>query len=211
VRADRFRPPVTLRGTHVELLPLARAHAAELRAAARDPEVQRFLALPLGSTVAETEAVVDILLARQAAGTDLPFVTRLAATGAVVGMSRFLHVDPENDSVEIGGTFVDRAYWRTPVNTDAKLAMLRYAFEVGEVHRVTLQTNLRNERSQAAIARRGAVREGLHREDRHLPSGYYRTSVVYSVLTSEWPTVRGRLEASLRRPWSPPAGPSTTR
>jgi RimJ/RimL family protein N-acetyltransferase len=203
VEARAFRPPQTVGGRYVELVPLAREHAAELVRASADPEVRRFLVLPPGPSLAATEAVVATLLARQAAGTDLPFTTRLRGTGEVVGMTRFLHIDAENESVEIGGTFVARPYWRTPVNTDAKLAMLRHAFEVGRVHRVTLQTDLRNERSQAAIARLGAVREGAHREDRLLPSGVRRTSVFFSILASEWPGTRDKLLEALARPWTP--------
>ncbi|HYA11004.1 MAG TPA: GNAT family protein [Thermoplasmata archaeon] len=203
---ERFRPPLTLRGRHVELVPLERSHAPGLLHAARDPAVSQFLVYPVGPSLAEVERLVTALLERQAAGTDLAFATRLREDGTVVGMTRFLHIDAENDSVEIGGTFLDSAYWRTPLNTDAKLTMLRYAFEPAAVHRVWLQTDLRNARSQAAIARLGASREGVHREDRRLPNGYYRSSVVYSVLASEWPAVAARLEGALQRPWR--AGPT---
>jgi N-acetyltransferase len=210
MRPERFRPPITLRGRYVDLVPLERAHAPELLAALRDPAVQRYLARPVGTTLAEVEATVDFLLAHQAAGTDVPFATRLRSSRTVVGMTRFLRLDPENDSVDIGGTYFDSRYWRTPLNTDAKLAMLRHGFEVAEVHRVSLQTDLRNARSQAAIARLGAVREGVLREDRHLPDGYYRSSVLFSILVAEWPAVRDRLEEKLARPWNPAAaGPSS--
>jgi N-acetyltransferase len=204
MQPERFRPPLTLTGQHVELVPLERSHAPALLHAARDPEVRKFLIQPLGPSPAEAEALVDLLLARQAAGTDLAFTTRLRSNGTVVGMTRFLHIDPENDAVEIGGTFLDSVYWRPPLNTDAKFLMLRHAFEVATVHRVVLQTDLRNERSQVAIARLGAIKEGLLREDRLLPSGTYRTSVVYSILAWEWPKVRERLEAALRNEWTPP-------
>jgi len=205
VDAARLRPPVTLSGRHVQLVPLEPSHAPALLHAARDPETQRYLVLPIGTRLPEVEAVVARLLERQRAGTDLPFATRLRSGGAVIGMTRFLHITPEDDSVDIGGTFLDSAFWRTPINTDAKLAMLRYAFEEACVHRVTLQTDLRNERSQRAIARLGAVREGVHREDRVLPSGGYRSSVFYSILASEWPSVRDQLSAALERPWDPPS------
>jgi len=209
VLPERFRPPLTLTGTYVDLVPLKLSHAAELLAAGRDPEVQRYLARGLGTTLEHARAQIGVLLDRQRTGSDLPFATRLRSTGRVVGMSRYLHIDPENESVEIGGTFLDRHYWRTPLNTDAKLAMLRHAFEVAKAHRVSLQTDLRNRRSQAAIKRLGAVREGVFREDRLLPSGYRRSSVVYSILAGEWSVVRESLESALRRPWrgSPPPDP----
>lgn len=202
MRVERFRPPVRLVGRYVELNPLARSDAPALLHAARDPEVQRLLARPVGTSREQVEATIELLLGRQEAGTDLPFVTRLRESGDLVGMTRFLRIDPENDSVDIGGTFLEPAYWRTPLNTDAKLAMLRHAFDAGGVHRVSLQTDLRNVRSQTAIARLGAVREGLLREDRHLSDGFYRSSVIYSILAREWPAVRDRLESALRRPWA---------
>jgi N-acetyltransferase len=211
VRSERFRPPVTLAGRYVELVPLDRAHAPALQQAARDPEVSRFLIHQVGPSVEAVAALLGMVLQRQSSGTDLAFTTRLRTTGAVVGMTRFLHIDPENDSVEIGGTFLDSAFWRTPLNTDAKLAMLRYAFDEGGAHRVWLQTDVRNERSQAAITRLGAVREGVLREDRRVPSGRYRTSIIFSILASEWPDVRRRLEASLERPWTDAAGRSGPR
>jgi N-acetyltransferase len=202
VRAEAFRPPQTLRGRYVELVPLELSHLEGLLHAARDPEVSRYLVAPIGPARAEAEGTLRLLLERQRTGTDLAFTTRRRTTGAIVGMTRFLHINPEDDSVEIGGTFLDSVYWRSPLNTDAKLAQLRHAFDEGEAHRVTLQTDLRNERSQRAIARLGAVREGLHREDRRLGENRYRTSVVFSILRSEWPAVRLRLEAALERPWS---------
>lgn len=209
MRPERFRPPVVLEGTYVRLVPLERSHAPALLYAARDPEVDRFLARPVGRTVPEVEATIDLLLRDQAVGTALPFATTLRSSSTVVGMTRYLRLDPENDAVEIGGTFLDSRYWRSPLNTDAKLAMLRYAFEDAQVHRVSLQTDLRNERSQAAIARLGAVREGVLREDRQLPRGYHRSSVIFSLLAQEWPTARRKLETALARPWSPspPANP----
>ncbi len=209
MRPDAFHAPVTLRGQHVDLVPLELAHAPGLLAAAHDPETTRYLVHGVGAGLADAEGLVRALLDRGAAGTDLPFATVLRATGTVVGMTRYIHIDRENDSVEVGGTFLDPKYWRTPLNTDAKLVQLRHAFETERAHRVWLQTDRRNLRSQAAIVRLGAVREGLLREDRLLATGDYRTSVVYSILVSEWPAVRETLEASLRRPWpDDPARPS---
>ena len=202
MRSEAFRPPLTLTGRYVELVPLERSHAPALLEAARDPEVSRYLVRPVGPTLADVERLVGWILEHQADGTALAFTTVLRATGAVVGMTRFLDVNPEDDSVQIGGTFLERAYWRTPLNTDAKLEMLRYAFETGRAHRVWLQTDVRNERSQAAIARLGALREGVHREDRRFPNGTYRSSVVFSILAGEWPRVRERLSAARERPWT---------
>jgi len=202
MRAEAFRPPLTLTGRYVELVPLERSHVPALLHAARDPEVSRYLVRPVGPALADVERLVDWVLEHQAAGGALAFTTVLRETHTVVGMSRFLDINPDDDSVQIGGTFLEPAFWRSPLNTDAKLEMLRYAFETGEVHRVWLQTDVRNERSQAAIARLGAVREGVLREDRRFPNGTYRSSVVFSILAGEWPKVRERLSAARERPWT---------
>lgn len=146
--------------------------------------------------------LIDELLVAQSEGTDLPFTTRTLPDHTVAGMTRFLRIDRESQWVEIGGTWLDTALWRTPVNTEAKYLMLRHAFEGESAHRVQLQTDSRNERSQRAIARLGAVREGVLREDVLLAGGYFRSSVYFSVLATEWPAVRSGLEAQLRRPWT---------
>jgi N-acetyltransferase len=201
---DGFRTPLTLHGTHVDLLPLDAAQAVELRHAARDPEVRRFLRDGPGSTLAETEALIGLLLERKTRGDDLPFAVRLKPEGPFIGMTRYLNIDRRNSGVEIGGTWYDSTYWRTGVNTECKWLLLRHAFEEEGVRRVQLQTDARNERSQRAIERIGGVREAALRENVLLADGYFRTSIIYSILASEWPTVRTRLEAMLARPWSPP-------
>jgi N-acetyltransferase len=204
VRDSSFRVPLRLTGRFIELVPLSVEHAPELTWALRDPEVSRFLRWPVGSTVEEVEETIRGLLAKQEAGTDLPFATVLRATGRTIGTTRYLRIDRPSHGVEIGGTLVDSEYWRTPVNTESKLLLLRHAFEAEGAHRVQLQTDLRNLRSQRAIERLGAVPEARLREDVLLTDGTYRTSVYYSILESEWPGVKGRLEGMLERPWSPP-------
>lgn len=201
---------MTLEGRHVALVPLERSHGDALQRAASDPEIARYLATPPGTTLGETERLLDLLLERQAAGTDLPFTIVRARDRVPIGMTRYLHIDRENESVEIGGTWLERPAWRTAANTEAKLLLFRHAFEVEGAFRVSLQTDLRNERSRRAIARLGAVFEGVSRGDRRLATGYRRSSLVFSVLADEWPRVRARLEGFLEtgaRPGGPgPAG-----
>ncbi len=204
MQRESFRTPVTLTGRWVRLVPLAPSHAKALRVAARDPEVRRYLLNGPGETHEEMDALIALLLERQKAGTDLPFTTVLRADDRPVGMTRFHHIDRDNLSVEVGGTWLDSALWRTPVNTESKFLLFRYAFETEKVHRVCLRTDLRNERSQRAIARLGAVREAVFRDDRLLPDGSFRTSVAYGVLASEWPRVRSGLETMLAHDWNPP-------
>ena len=199
-----FRRPITLTGRYVELVPLKKAHRDAVRVAARDPQVGRYLRHGPGRSLEEMDGLIDELLRAQAEGTDLPFTTCVLPERRPVGMTRYLRIDRANQWVEIGGTWLDSAFWRTPVNTESKYLLLRHAFEGEGAHRVQFQTDLRNERSQRAIARIGAVREGVLREDVVLPDGYVRSSVYYSVLGSEWPGVKQRLETFLARPWDPP-------
>lgn len=204
MRAESFRTPVTLSGRYVELVPLSLAHGAELWEPASHPAVGQFLRTGQIRSARDMQSQIAALLTAQSAGTDLPFTIRLRPLSRAIGMTRFLRIDRPDQSVEIGGTWLATTYWRTPVNTESKLLMLTHAFDTEGAHRVQLQTDLRNERSQRAIARLGAVREGVLREDVLLPDGYRRSSVYYSILASEWPAVKTRLEAALARPWTPP-------
>ena len=202
MRADSFRPPVTLRGERIRLVPLRPEHRDGLVHALRDPAVNEFLGTPPGRTPESVDAYVRLLLDRQDVGTDLPFTIELRSDDSRIGVTRFLHIDRPNDAVEIG-TWLDAALWRSPINSEAKFLLLRHAFETEGAHRVVLQTDLRNERSQRAIARLGATREGILRGDRIAPGGYRRSSVIFSILADEWPRVKPRLERYLARPWAP--------
>lgn len=208
---ESFRTPVTLRGRWVRLVPLAPSHATALRAAAWNPEVSKYLLRGPGETLEEMEALIAFRLEGKKAGTELPFTTVLAGDGRPVGMTGYLHVDRTNLSVEVGGTWLDSALWRTPVNTESKYLLFRHAFEAEKVHRVSLQTDVRNRRAQRAIARLGAVREAVFRDDKLRADGSFRSSVFYGILVSEWPRVREHLEALLAREWKAPPqlGPTT--
>ncbi len=203
MREDSFRTPVTLEGRYVRLVPLEPAHRLPLHEVGQDPEGMRYLLNAPGPSLEAMDAFLALIRARQASGTDLAFTTVRARDGKPVGMTRFLHIDRPNEAVEVGGTWLGRAWWRTPFNTESKLLMFRYAFEVEEAHRVCLQTDLRNERAQRAIQRLGTVREAVLRDDKLLPNGTYRSSVFYSILRDEWPRVRDGLEERLRGPWQP--------
>lgn len=195
-----FRPPVTLTGRFVALEPLARGHVPQLARAGRDPEVWRLLRIGPGRTEAEIAVLVDEMLSRQATGSVLPFVVLRLPERVVSGMFRFFDIDRGNRWVEVG-TWLDPAVWRTPVNTEVKYLGIRYAIEEERMHRVQLKTDSRNVRSQRAIERLGAVREGAFREHVRLRDGSMRTSFVYRILESEWPSVKQRLEERLRQPW----------
>jgi len=200
--ATDFRPPVTLRGRYLELVPLERGHAEQLAEAGRDPEVWRYLRIGPGHppTPTEMEEFIDQLLEMQVAGELLPFSVVLLPERSLVGIIRFLDIDRPNRKVELG-TWLDSRYWNSPLNTEAKFLTLRYAFEDEGVHRVQLKTDARNTRSQRAIVRLGAVPEGALREAHLVHGDFFRTSLYYSILASEWPGVKRRLEERLTFPW----------
>ncbi len=127
------------------------------------------------------------------------------ASGSAVGSTRFGDIAPEHDRVEIGWTWISPLPAPTAVNTEAKLLQLTYAFETLGAGRVALKTDGRNERSQRAIERLGAVREGTLRRHMRLPDGYVRDTVYYSILADEWPAVKARLTERLAREASAPA------
>jgi RimJ/RimL family protein N-acetyltransferase len=145
-----------------------------------------------------TSWVRDILV-RSEKGTDLPFAVIHLASGRVAGATRYLNIMPQDRGLEIGGTWYGPEYQRTAVNTECKYLLLQHAFESLGCIRVQLKTDLRNERSQKAIERIGAVKEGILRNHMILPDGRYRHSVFYSILDSEWTAVKQRLEEMLKR------------
>jgi RimJ/RimL family protein N-acetyltransferase len=189
--------PVTLRGRFVTLEPIEERHAPDLFAAMQDEEVCRYLAWPPPVRLEETLQLVREARAVMARGQSIVFAQIWNASGRAIGSTRLLDVRPADRQVEIGATFLARAYWRTPANTEAKLLFLTHCFERLDCVRVALKTDGRNVRSQAAIERLGAVREGVLR--RHMQvRGYQRDTVYFSILGDEWPTVKTRLQARLQ-------------
>ena len=148
------------------------------------------------STRADLDAWVDDALRAAAGGAELPLVT-LAGAG-VVGSTRFLALRPEHLSVEIGWTWLHPDAWGTAVNVEAKLLMLRHAFEVWGCRRVELKTDARNDRSRGAMEAMGATFEGIHRKHMLVRDGENRDSAWYSVLDEEWPAVERGLTGRLR-------------
>jgi RimJ/RimL family protein N-acetyltransferase len=191
--------PVTLTGRVVRLEPLSEAHVPDLAAVGRDASLWAYIPYPPVRSEADMRAWVLDLQARQAKGTDLPFAVVHLETGRAVGASRYLDIQPANRAVEIGGTWYGRAFQRTAANTECKYLLLGHAFEDLGCIRVQLKTDLRNERSQRAIERIGAVREGVLRHSMIMPDGHRRDSVYYSILAEEWPGVKERLEGMLDR------------
>jgi len=197
-RPPMVAAPCTLAGRHVRLEPLTMGHADALWAVGQDPELWRFTITRVDSPAAMREYVATALAEREQ-GLALPFVTLEAASGRVIGSTRFHTISPEDRRVEIGWTWLGRPWQRTAANTEAKYLMLRHAFEDWGCVRVELKTSRTNERSRAAIRRIGGVEEGILRRHRRNPDGTWRDTVYYSILDDEWPAVKQRLEAWLAR------------
>lgn len=191
--------PVTLMGRYVRLEPLSLEHVPGLWQAGNEPEIWTYM--PYGSLDSEDKmrGWVEGMLNRQARGNDLPFAIIHLERGQVAGASRYMTIERQNRSLEIGGTWYGKAYRRTAVNTESKYLLLKYAFEDLNCIRVQFRTDLRNERSQHAIERLGAVREAVFRKYSIMPDGHQRSSVFYSIIDEDWPQVKHRLESLLEK------------
>jgi RimJ/RimL family protein N-acetyltransferase len=189
---------VTLTGRHVRLEPLSLEHTTGLWAV---NDLDTWLYMPYGpiDTEDKMRGWISEMLSRQERGTDLPFAIVLPETGQPIGATRYMTIDRPNRSLEIGGSWLGVAYRRTAANTESKYLLLKHAFEALGCLRVQFRTDLRNERSQRAIERLGAVREAVFRKYSIMPDGHQRSSVFYSIIDDEWPDVKRRLEEKLKR------------
>ncbi len=189
--------PVTLTGTYVRLEPLSEAHVPGLAEIGAGQPFWDFMVYGKIETAADMLGWVRDLQSRAEKGTDLPFAVIHLASGRVAGATRYLNIMPKDRGLEIGGTWYGLEFQRTMVNTECKYLLLKHAFETLGCIRVQLKTDLRNERSQKAIERLGAVKEGILRNHMILPDGRIRDSVFYSIIDSEWSEVKKRLEEKL--------------
>jgi RimJ/RimL family protein N-acetyltransferase len=190
-----------LEGSIVRLEPLRKEHAEELWEAAQAPEIWAWLA-----NLNERERFdrwMQLTLEATEAGSEGPFTTRDADTGKAIGSSRYLNVRPHDRVVEIGWTWLHPSAWRSGANVEAKLLMMRHAFETLGCVRVEFKTDARNERSRAALAALPAKFEGILRNHMIVPDVGQRDSAYYSVIDSEWPEVRENLEHRLAKGASP--------
>jgi len=184
---------VTLEGRHVRLEPLSQEHQAGLSAIGLDEELWRWIPIPVRSAE-EMAAYIETALAEQARGVSLPFALIEKSSGRAIGCTRYGNIDRTHHRVEIGWTWVAREWQRTGVNTEAKYLLLRHAFETLGCMRVELKTDSLNEKSRAAILRIGAREEGTFRNHMITASGRIRHTVYFSILDSEWETVKARLQ-----------------
>jgi RimJ/RimL family protein N-acetyltransferase len=191
--------PVTLMGSIIRLEPLSVQHIPDLAEAGKDESIWQYLRYGQVTTPDKMAEFVGLLLEWQARRTDLPFAVVHQASGRAIGMTRYMNIEPTNRGLEIGGTWYASEFQRTRTNTESKYLLLGHAFEVLEVIRVQFRADLRNLRSQRAIERIGAVREGVLRDHMILPDGTLRSSVIYSILAGEWTGVKKHLEELLER------------
>jgi RimJ/RimL family protein N-acetyltransferase len=189
--------PVILEGRHVRLEPLTPEHSARLAEVGLEADLWTWIPTPV-RTPEEMNAYVQTALKEQAAGSALPFALIEKSSGRTVGSTRYGNIDRDHHRVEIGWTWVARQWQRTPINTEAKYLLLRHAFETLGCIRVELKTDSLNDRSRAAILRIGARQEGIFRNHMITASGRIRHTVYFSIVDSEWPEVKARLEAKLR-------------
>lgn len=196
--------PVTLEGRHVRLEPLSLDHLPGLCEVGLDEDLWRLTVSQVRDEEEMRCWVAGALEARQR-GTALAFATLDAATGRVIGSTRFANADRWSRRVEIGWTWVAQPWQRTAANTEAKYLMLRHAFEVWGCLRVELKTDALNTRSRNAMLRIGAREEGTLRKHTVTEGGRVRDTVYFGIVDDEWPSVRARLEEMLMRPRRPGA------
>ncbi len=186
--------PVVLIGKRVELVPLEISHIDSLFEAGNDPEIWTHTPGNINSIEAATQYVNKALTQQNA----VPFVIKDVESQKVIGSTRLYDISLEHKGLEIGSTWLTPSVWRTAVNTECKYLLLKHCFEVLGMIRVQFKTDRRNVRSQNAIERLGAVKEGILRNHMILSDGYIRDSVYYSILDKEWPLVKEQLEQRMK-------------
>jgi RimJ/RimL family protein N-acetyltransferase len=189
---------ITLAGRHVRLEPVSSTHLPALATHAGDREIWQYMTYARPDPQDALKAWFAQATVERGMG-GLFFAVIDQVTGRAIGGSTYLDYSEKDRRVEIGSTWLGRAHWRTPANTEGKRLLLGHAFEGLEMNRVQLKTDARNLRSQRAIERLGAVKEGVLRSQMVMPDGYLRDTVMYSIIASEWPEVKARLDALLSR------------
>lgn len=187
-----------LAGRHVRLEPVAEEHAEGLLQVGRNTDDWAYLPIPGFACIADSEKWVRQALGLAESGQHFTFVLVDPESEQIMGSSRYLNIRPRDRGLEIGYTWLGREFQRTAVNTEAKYLLLKNAFDVIGAHRVELKTDLRNIRSQQAIERLGAKKEGVLRRHMVAQGGYVRDSVCYSITDLDWPHVQRSLEARLQ-------------
>jgi RimJ/RimL family protein N-acetyltransferase len=188
--------PVTLEGAHVRLEPLSRDHLPGLLEVGLDPSLWNWTVTRVQSAD-DLRRYVETAIAEREQGIALPFATVWKESGKAIGSSRFGNIAAEHQRLEIGWTWIAPAWQRTAANTETKLLMLGHAFDTLQMRRVEFKTSSLNQRSREALRLIGAVEEGTLRRHTVNEDGTIRDTVYYSILLSEWPNVKNRLQRRL--------------
>ena len=190
--------PITLKGQFAHLEPLSLEHHDALIAAVSDGKLWKlwYTAIPKPENM---RAEIERRLQLQQQGSMLPFVVRRVDTGALCGMTTYMNADPVHRRVEIGSTWYAASAQRTSINTECKLMLLQHAFDDMRCIAVEFRTHWMNQQSRAAIARLGAKQDGVLRNHQRMADGSLRDTVVFSIIESEWSTVRRHLQYKLGR------------
>jgi N-acetyltransferase len=193
--------PLALEGSVVRLEPVRREHAGMFWDVAKNDLDDIFRWIPYAmKTPQDFQHLIARIFHEQERGESVAFATVARSSGRVVGSTRFMNIDRANRRAEIGSTWIAPAWQRTAVNTEAKYLMLRHAFEVWGCVRVELKTDALNHKSRNAILRIGAKEEGTLRRHVITWTGRVRDSVYFSILDSDWPEAKAKLEARLLSP-----------
>ena len=194
----QFLSPITLKGHFANIEPLSLEHHDALIAAVSDGKLWKlwYTSIPKPENM---RAEIERRLHLQQQGSMLPFVIRRNDTGALCGMTTYMNADAANRRVEIGSTWYAASAQRTGINTECKLMMLTHAFEDMHCIAVEFRTHWMNQQSRAAITRLGAKQDGILRNHQRMPDGSLRDTVVFSIIESEWPSVRRHLQYKLGR------------
>ena len=188
---------IGLVGQKVKIRPMEQDDLIELYNAGNSADIWTYMPMSVQS-LDDMKRLIDNALKAREQGTEFPFVIIAKDSQKIVGSTRFLDISTANRSLEIGWTWLSPAVWRTSINTESKYLLLRHCFETLGTIRVQIKTDGRNQRSQKAIERLGAVREGVLRRHRIMYDGFVRDSVYYSIIDQEWQLVKTRLESMMR-------------
>lgn len=189
--------PVVLVGDRVRIEPMKHYHVQELFDAGKNQDIWAYMPMKVQS-IEDMKSLVNKALRAREQGSEFPFVIFDKDSEKIVGSTRFLNISVPNRNLEIGWTWLSPTVWRTRINTECKYLLLKHCFETLGAIRVQIKTDGRNVRSQQAIERLGAIKEGVLRNHVVMPDGYLRATVFYSVIDQEWLPVKGKLESMLQ-------------
>ncbi|MGA9226375.1 MAG: GNAT family protein [Mesobacillus sp.] len=193
-----MKKKVSLEGPTVTLVPMEMKQLDNLWNAAQAQEIWEFTASKIKSKE-DMKQTIEAATAERERGVQMPFVVVYQESGRIIGSSRYLDLSRSHKTLEIGWTWYHPDFWRTRVNTETKFLMLQYAFEEMDMNRVQFCTDSRNIRSQTAISRLGAKKEGVLRKHRIIADDFVRDTVVFSIIKEEWPMVKTILQDMMKR------------